>query len=273
MKYTINGFNQDKLIKYGLDNNDALILRWFIDFKDSGKMKTFIIEDKLYYWLLYDYLIKDLPILKIKKDMLYRRLKKMVAAEILKNRTKRSGGTYSLYRLGNNYIHLIKDLSENIPITLGKYSDESRNKFRNKDHSTIDHSTKYKTDSKNIKYIPLARLLYTEHLKHDEKFLYKKNEKELVKTFLNWADDIRKLIEIDGRSYSQVEQVIKWCQHDGCFWIPNILSGNKLRLQFPKLFLQYKNDKDYIIKESKPERSEMPEYEQEFQKNRGKKCS
>ena len=38
MKYTIEGFSQLEMIRIGMDAIDALILRWFIDFKDSGKM-------------------------------------------------------------------------------------------------------------------------------------------------------------------------------------------------------------------------------------------
>ena len=78
MKTTIHGFRQDRLVLYGMDNDDALILRWFVDFKDSGKMASKIIEEDKYYWIKYEGLLDDLVILKIKtKDALYRRLKKM----------------------------------------------------------------------------------------------------------------------------------------------------------------------------------------------------
>ena len=42
MKYTIEGFAQDKLIELELDVSDALILRWFIDFAGTGNMKRLI---------------------------------------------------------------------------------------------------------------------------------------------------------------------------------------------------------------------------------------
>ena len=46
----------------------------------------------------------------------------------------------------------------------------------------------------------------------------------------NWADDMRKMLELDKRSYSQVSNMISWCQRDD-FWKTNILSASKLRKQ------------------------------------------
>ncbi len=53
-----------------------------------------------------------------------------------------------------------------------------------------------------------------------------------------WARDIDKILTIDGRRAKDVEAVIQWCQSDGCFWGPNILSGRKLREKFDTLFGQ-----------------------------------
>ncbi len=106
MKYTIEGFSQEKLMEFGLDVNDAIILRWFIDFKDTGKMSSEIIENDKYYWINYEALLKDLPIMNIKKDTLYRRLKKMESVQILKHFTKKQGGTYSMYAVDLNYCQL-----------------------------------------------------------------------------------------------------------------------------------------------------------------------
>ena len=40
MKYTIEGFSQQAAHELGLDALDLIILRWFVDFKDSGNMRT-----------------------------------------------------------------------------------------------------------------------------------------------------------------------------------------------------------------------------------------
>lgn len=108
MKNTIHGFNQKELVEYGLDNDDALILRWFVDFKDTGRMATRIIENEKYYWVKYEGIIEDLPILKLKtKDALYRRFKKMDKAGVIKHITYKENGTFSFYTLGEKYITLI----------------------------------------------------------------------------------------------------------------------------------------------------------------------
>ena len=72
MKYTIHGFSQSKAVELGLDNDDLLILRYFIDFKDSGSMVSTIVDDKTFYWVKYEAILEQLPILKLKKDSLYR---------------------------------------------------------------------------------------------------------------------------------------------------------------------------------------------------------
>ncbi len=113
MKYTILGFSQVALIKHGLDLTDALILRWFIDFKDSGRMATEIVEEKMYYWIKYDSLLEDIPVIGMNnKDALRRRLKKMVEHGILTHVTVKEGGTFSFYSLGENYLELIEGTTQ-----------------------------------------------------------------------------------------------------------------------------------------------------------------
>lgn len=111
MKYTINGFSQEKLISYGLDEKDSLLLRYFIDFKDSGKMKIKTIDEEQYYWVSYKGVMEAMPILNLKEDSVYRRLKKLCEKKILKSVTVRQGGVYSFYKTGDNYITLISDLN------------------------------------------------------------------------------------------------------------------------------------------------------------------
>jgi predicted phage replisome organizer len=94
-----------------------------------------------------------------------------------------------------------------------------------------------KNKDKNKKYVVLAKLLYTEHKKTDEGFLVGKN---LEATFERWANDIRLLVEVNKRDFELVRDIIKWCQAPGCWWVPNILSGYKLRKQFPTLYSQFK---------------------------------
>lgn len=56
-----------------------------------------------------------------------------------------------------------------------------------------------------------------------------------------WSLDMDKLIRIDKRSISKIEELILWTQQDD-FWQDNILSPYKLRLQLDKL--EFKMEKD-----------------------------
>lgn len=108
MRFTVHGFKQDKLLEFGLDNDDALILRYFIDFRDTESMRTEIIEGETYYWVNYEAVIEAIPIIKLKKkDSLYRKLKNMSSIGILKHKTIKRNGTYSYFGIGQKYHELI----------------------------------------------------------------------------------------------------------------------------------------------------------------------
>ena len=107
MKYTVNGFNQEIAIELGLDSNDLLILRWFVDFSGTQKMIKEIIAGQPYYWIKYEGVLESLPILKIKPDTLFRKLKKMVEVGVLNHYTTNKKGKYSLFGFGPNYDALI----------------------------------------------------------------------------------------------------------------------------------------------------------------------
>lgn len=51
-----------------------------------------------------------------------------------------------------------------------------------------------------------------------------------------WLDAIEKIQRIDGRSWEEIHDVIKWALEDD-FWHRNILSGSKLRKKFARLLL------------------------------------
>ena len=107
MKFTIMGFSQEKLMELDMDLQDCLIVRWFIDFKDTDKMYSEIAENDKFYWIKYESLLKDIPILKIEKVTLGRRLKKLSEKGILKQYIKKQGGTYTLYTIGKEYTRLV----------------------------------------------------------------------------------------------------------------------------------------------------------------------
>lgn len=109
MKWTILGFNQSELIDLKITLDETLILRYFVDFKDSGKMVKEYMKDDMYYWINYEKLKEQLPILDISKDRIYRKLKHLCKVGVLKHKTKRKGGVFSFYALGDKYYKLITD--------------------------------------------------------------------------------------------------------------------------------------------------------------------
>lgn len=57
-----------------------------------------------------------------------------------------------------------------------------------------------------------------------------------------WAQTIDRMIRLDGRTPTEIELVIRWCQADD-FWMTNILSADKLRKQFDQLSVKMSRDK------------------------------
>ena len=86
MKYNVLGFSQEKLVKLNLTTDHALLLRYFVDFQKSGKMRKEIKNGKTYYWVKYEGVLNNFPILK-SVDRIYRHLKDMVKLGILDNIT------------------------------------------------------------------------------------------------------------------------------------------------------------------------------------------
>lgn len=76
--------------------------------------------------------------------------------------------------------------------------------------------------------------------------LIKKNNPQFKQPNLdNWCGHVDKMLRIDKRSVDDIEAVIRWCQQDN-FWHKNILSTDKLRKQFDKLYMNIPKDKKVI---------------------------
>lgn len=112
MKFTILGFNQKVALNLNLDITDLLILRWFIDFYHSEKMVKMNVDGEEYVWVSYSKIIQDMPILNMQKVALARRYKKLCDVGIMKHKTLKENGTFSLYKLTNKYEQLISDTEE-----------------------------------------------------------------------------------------------------------------------------------------------------------------
>ena len=100
MRYTIQGFNQQRLIDLGLDFIDAGILRWIVASFRMGNMEEQEFDEKNYFQVHYQTVIEELPILHIKsKKAIARRLNKMVNCGLMEKYVNRKEGNYTYFRI------------------------------------------------------------------------------------------------------------------------------------------------------------------------------
>lgn len=92
------------------------------------------------------------------------------------------------------------------------------------------------SDQKKAKYgeedMKMVDLLASLIVKNTPEWVLKGNKE-------TWAEHIEKLHRIDGRTYEQIEYMIRWTQADA-FWQQNILSTAKLREKFNDLIPKLK---------------------------------
>ena len=107
MQYSFLGFSVSKMMELNLDMKDMAILRYFVDFRETGKMKTEIIKGRSYYWVNYNSMVDEMPFLGLGKRAIMTRMLKLRDLKILNHYTKKEGGTFSFFELGSRYIELI----------------------------------------------------------------------------------------------------------------------------------------------------------------------
>lgn len=100
MKFTIHGLSQEMLIERGLDAQDALIIAWLSDLISSPKIKTVLHDGATYYWIRYESILEDLPILTIKnpKGIGKKFLELEAKGLLIKHIARDINGSYSYFR-------------------------------------------------------------------------------------------------------------------------------------------------------------------------------
>lgn len=132
MKYSILGFNQQKVlslvkevkdekngktITISIDVEDLLILSLIADLSNRKSIRKVLLEDGQYAWISYNVILEDLPILRIDKKQLRRRLDKLVEFDLIDLKVERvnGSGTFVYMKIGKLYEEL-------------KYTKEEENK-------------------------------------------------------------------------------------------------------------------------------------------------
>ncbi|GLC89359.1 Rrf2 family transcriptional regulator [Lysinibacillus piscis] len=142
-----------------------------------------------------------------------------------------------------------------------KYEGTERSEPSNMDRepsNMTERTLKYEGNKEDIKDI--KDINNTRQKKYDEdntyfkmaKYFYDKVEvvaneagvSHLIKksNLQTWADDMRKLIELDGVDKHLAKQVMDWVTQDS-FWRTNVLSAKKLREKFTELAIKMNADK------------------------------
>lgn len=145
MKYSILGFNQervlsltrevkdvkkDKTTTISIDVDDLLILSVIADISNRKSIRKVILEDGQYSWISYNVILEDLPILRIDKKQLRRRLDKLVEFELIDLKVERvnGSGTFVYIKIGKEYEALKYNIYEEIKYTSGQKSSEGVDK-------------------------------------------------------------------------------------------------------------------------------------------------
>ncbi|MGJ9384144.1 hypothetical protein [Salipaludibacillus sp. CF4.18] len=118
--------------------------------------------------------------------------------------------------------------------TQSKVNNSKLNKNIINDNKEKELNKNNQSYEENLIYCKLSKRLYEKILINDKYF-----DKP---DFQKWDEDIRLIIEKDGRPIEDVENVIDWCQSDS-FWKSKILSGQSLRKNFSKIIIQMNEDK------------------------------
>lgn len=144
-----------------------------------------------------------------------------------------------------NDLNELKELAEkpNVSMTLPNDTEVRSKKLEvrsKKKESNSRNSTKVKYDD-DSPYMKLSKYLYAKMLDN--------NDKAKEPNYQKWADDMRKLVELDKHDVKEVAKVIEFSQ-SSTFWYANILSAKKLREKYDTLYLQSTDNKNKNTQQS-----------------------
>ena len=103
MQFSFLGFSVKKVMEFKLDVKDLAILRYFQDFMKSGKMNYEEVDGVKYYWVSYKNISEEMPFLGLGKRTIMMRMFKLRDLGLLSHYTKKEGGTFSYYTLGDKF--------------------------------------------------------------------------------------------------------------------------------------------------------------------------
>ena len=143
MKYTINGYSQEKLVELGIDLESSLILRVVADLytSNSKKLEYKITHEDKYVWCTYKYIHKQIPIIGSEKTMI-RKIDSLIEKGILKKIVlkEKNGkkGNYLFITLGENYSDLTEYSTDEETKDVDRGTDKMSSPLPTKCHEGTD---------------------------------------------------------------------------------------------------------------------------------------
>ncbi|MEA5032320.1 MAG: hypothetical protein VB025_09250 [Sphaerochaeta sp.] len=99
MKFSIMGYSQRRLIELNLGMDETMLLRWFVEYQATGKMRSMMIEGKQYSWVNFTGVLDDIPIIGGSVKTMSRRFERLEAAGVMERKTVRQGGVFTYFRI------------------------------------------------------------------------------------------------------------------------------------------------------------------------------
>ncbi len=183
---------------------------------------------------------------------LWRWLKKFEKEEMLsiKSTTKYSVITiknWNEYQANDNQVSSDRQATVK-PVSTIKNEKNDKNDKNIKDNSRKSAKRTYDVDSN---YYQLSVFLFEE---------MKKNNPEVKQPdFDKWADEVRKMVELDGRKEEQVKNMIIWSQSND-FWKGIVLSTRKLREKYDQMKVQALQPIKKNAWQQNAKKEELPEW-------------
>ncbi len=149
MKYTLT-VNQKIVIDGGhnIDISDSAILETMRAMQGATGIVKIIHNNIDFYWMAHQKLCDELPILRIKKDSMYRRIKKLIDKGYVNQHPQNKALKATYYRITKRTESIFYDFastSEKNPIRIGNKSEVTSDE-NPKDKNTIDNNTIYKKE-------------------------------------------------------------------------------------------------------------------------------
>jgi predicted phage replisome organizer len=129
---------------------------------------------------------------------------------------------------------------ENVKSRDSHATDIDKELDKDKEKDIKDSRRKLKFDDQHME---LAQLLFS--------IMKVNNPNAKQPNFKSWANEFRLTMEMDNRSYQELDYLIRWSQKDS-FWKTNILSPAKLRKQVDQLELIIKTKKTELAQARSP---------------------